>query len=67
MDEKKRLVFVDVAKAIAIFLVVLGHVVSSNTTTKLVLYSFHMPLFFILSGFFFSMNGGGWNRLERNL
>lgn len=59
MDEKKRLVFVDVAKAIAIFLVVLGHVVSSNTTTKLVLYSFHMPLFFILSGFFFSMNGGG--------
>lgn len=46
----KRLVYIDIAKAIAIFLVLIGHTVDSDTKTKTVLYAFHMPLFFMLSG-----------------
>ena len=47
----KRIPFVDIAKAIAIFLVLMGHTVDSDTMSKTVIYSFHMPLFFMLSGF----------------
>lgn len=46
----KRLAYIDIAKAIAIFLVLMGHTVDSNTKIKTVLYAFHMPLFFMLSG-----------------
>jgi len=46
----KRIVYLDIAKAIGIFLVVLGHVVTSDTEMKRIIYSFHMPLFFLLSG-----------------
>lgn len=49
---ENRLNQIDIAKGIGIILVVVGH-----TTTYLgfekVIYQFHMPLFFILSGFFF--------------
>lgn len=47
-----RIEFVDIAKAIAIFLVCLGHTVNADSEMKSIIYSFHMPLFFILSGFF---------------
>ena len=45
-----RIEYIDIAKAFGIFLVILGHAVSSDTLVKNVVYSFHMPLFFILSG-----------------
>ncbi len=45
-----RIEYLDLAKAIGIILVIAGHVVSSDTITKRVIYSFHMPLFFLLSG-----------------
>lgn len=50
---KERIDWLDVAKGIGIFLVVLGH----NSITPGFfgwIYSFHMPLFFYLSGFLFS-------------
>ncbi len=48
--EKKRLGYLDTAKGIGIILVVAGHsgLVSENALTWLA--SFHMPLFFIISG-----------------
>lgn len=46
----KRFAYIDIAKAIAIFFVLMGHAVDSDTVTKTVLYAFHMPLFFMLSG-----------------
>lgn len=46
----KRFDYIDIAKAIAIFFVLMGHAVDSDTGTKTVLYAFHMPLFFMLSG-----------------
>jgi len=57
----KRIIWVDNSKAIGMFFVYFGHITQEMSNkgilhsldiTKLI-YSFHMPLFFILSGFFF--------------
>lgn len=59
-----RLNWIDYAKGIGIILVVFGHVIKGLITPDLIneqfyyysvnfVYSFHMPLFFILSGYFF--------------
>ncbi len=50
--KKPRLELVDIAKAITIFLVILGHTTGNLETPmyRRVLYSFHMPLFFFLAG-----------------
>ena len=47
---KERIEYIDIAKCIGISLVFLGHVVNEHTVTKQVVYAFHMPLFFLLSG-----------------
>ena len=39
------------AKGLAIVLVVLGHCLDSATAARAFVYSFHMPLFFVLAGF----------------
>ncbi len=52
--EKKRIDFIDVAKGIGIILVVLGHLNSAEQPVRNFIYSFHMPLFFLLSGIFFN-------------
>lgn len=48
-----RITCIDNAKAIGIFLVVMGHFVDVEIV-KAYIYSFHMPLFFFLSGYLFS-------------
>src|SRR5512133_2369883 len=59
---KSRLVSIDIARGIGILLVVLGHTLAEanyhvqNPTVFFLgrlIYSFHMPLFFFLSGLFF--------------
>lgn len=45
----KRDITIDIMKGIGIFLVVLGHVLEQDLTNKFI-YSFHMPLFFFISG-----------------
>lgn len=49
---KKRIELIDVAKAITIFLVIMGHTTGNLETPmyRRLLYSFHMPLFFFLAG-----------------
>lgn len=47
---KQRMVFIDVAKAIGIFLICLGHFLPSATMPKVAIYSFHVPLFFFVAG-----------------
>ena len=49
----KRLDYLDYSKGIAIILVVLGHICSKGNI-KTYIYSFHMPLFFIISGYLFN-------------
>ena len=45
----KRIAYLDVAKGFTILTVILGHTLPAGTL-KTLLYSFHMPLFFFLSG-----------------
>ncbi|MBR6459039.1 MAG: acyltransferase family protein [Actinomycetaceae bacterium] len=50
LPASSRLEWLDIAKGIAIFLVVVGHTVDHGTVRQLI-FSFHMPAFFILAGF----------------
>lgn len=57
MSENKRITWVDVAKGWAILCVILGHTTEFYNGTnffKTVIYTFHMPIFFFLSGFTFN-------------
>lgn len=51
---RERITYIDSAKAIAIILVIIGHCYWLRDIPKLgsLIYSFHMPLFFLISGFF---------------
>ena len=74
----KRLEYVDLLKGFAIFLMVMGHFLSwqwggalvsaphSNhvTIVRDFIYSFHMPLFFFLSGYVFNMSMKSWKMLD---
>ncbi|MGZ8218894.1 acyltransferase family protein [Methylomagnum sp.] len=53
-EKAERFDFIDKAKAIGILLVVLGHVPGMPEPWVTVIYGFHMPLFFLLSGFLLS-------------
>jgi fucose 4-O-acetylase-like acetyltransferase len=50
MNTKKRIEWVDVVKGMAIPLVIIGHTAQSEAWITYI-YSFHMPLFFLLSGY----------------
>lgn len=50
---KKRILWIDIAKGIAIILVILGHTIPFGSLSRNLIFSFHMPLFFILSGMTF--------------
>lgn len=50
MTKTKRLDYLDMAKGIGIFFVALGHMEDIATGTRVWISSFHMPLFFIISG-----------------
>lgn len=69
----KRVQYVDIAKGIGIILVVMGHndfALISPLAHKLI-YSFHMPMFFFMSGMFFKPDVPFltflWNRFNRIL
>ena len=49
----KRLAWIDLAKGIGIILMVIGHMPSMPSVVHDWIFSFHMPLFFFLSGYLF--------------
>lgn len=51
-SKKKRVGYVDVARGIAMICIVLGHLHVSNINR--VVYTFHLPIFFLISGYFIS-------------
>lgn len=59
---KNRIVYLDLAKALAIFLVVWGHIIVCHDSEQYAdkvaqcIYSFHTAFFMYLSGFFFSFS-----------
>ena len=57
---KERILYIDAIKAVLMFLVIWGHVIQFtnvheglNNPTAAFIYSFHMPLFMMVSGMFF--------------
>lgn len=57
LEEKKldkRIDYIDTAKGIAITLMVIGHSYSEDNFLVHWLYSFHMPFFFIISGYLYA-------------
>ena len=61
---QKRISYIDTAKGIGILLVVIGH--SGYPSTNLVTWisSFHMPLFFLLSGILFAHTGAATKKTK---
>lgn len=53
----RRCYYLDLAKVITTFLVIFGHLYSSDSEVRLHISAFHMPLFFIVSGVFHSYRG----------
>ena len=53
MNIHKRNPMISIAKAIGIILMVMGHVFDKDSWCVHLIYMFHMPLFFVLSGYFF--------------
>ncbi len=51
--ENKRILSIDILKALGIWLVILGHLPLVNRELTSVIFSFHMPLFFFCSGYLF--------------
>jgi fucose 4-O-acetylase-like acetyltransferase len=57
--KKQRIEWIDVLKCIAMYLVVISHSdprKGSNNAYSYYLYSFHMPLFFVISGYLNNKN-----------
>lgn len=49
--KKQRIAWIDIAKGFTILTVIWGHTLAAGSALRNVIFSFHMPLFFILSGF----------------
>lgn len=62
----KRMNWIDYAKAFAIIFVVIGHVQTGNALTNWI-YSFHMPLFFFLSGITLKTDQKSWKQFSMKL
>ncbi len=54
--EKKRIDWIDTLRGLAMFLVVWGHNQKNGTLIRKYIYSFHMPIFFFISGLTFGEN-----------
>lgn len=75
-EKKDRLIELDIFKGLAILLVVCGHVISKNWIDAIDknpvytwIYSFHMPLFFFISGFLvnYTYNGDLFNTIRKKV
>lgn len=67
---KERFVFMDMAKGLGIILIVIGHNIGEGWLSRWI-FSFHVPLFFFISGFFYKERSWkeefctGWRLLLR--
>lgn len=59
MEDKNRIKWIDYAKAITIIMVIVGHAIGEYSLKykeiEVIIYSIHIPLFFILSGYTFKV------------
>ncbi len=54
MSEKKRVIWIDQLRGVAFYFVIVGHLLSKGVLENWI-YSFHMPLFFLITGFTFNV------------
>lgn len=52
---KKRLDWIDMCRGIVMILVVLGHTLTYNSNLRFIIFTFHMPVLFVISGFVFKL------------
>ena len=52
--ESGRLLYVDIAKGIAMICIILGHL--GNSSINRVVFTFHVPIFFFITGYFINSN-----------
>lgn len=50
-QKRQRIAWIDIAKGITILTVIWGHTLTIDSSPRNLIFCFHMPLFFILSGF----------------
>lgn len=67
-----RILYIDIAKAICIILVVIGHYCPDDSpqwyqVVNRFIYSFHMPLFMFASGFVYTYRGGYSNFISKKI
>lgn len=55
-----RIAWIDIAKCILIFFVFYGHVEKIGDTVSMFIFAFHMPAFFVLSGYTFHVKERGF-------
>lgn len=58
---RERLLYIDIARGISIILVVFGHIVDLTPFEKF-FFSFHVPVFFMITGMMKKYKGGGGTR-----
>lgn len=63
-SESNRIEYLDLAKGIGIILVIMGHTGFLFDNLKTYFFSFHMPLFFIISGMLMYIKGEGDKKLK---
>ena len=54
--QKQHYLWADITKGIAIILVIMGHSFASTGNICKFIFLFHMPLFFLISGYFFNFS-----------
>lgn len=67
MNYNKRNILYDRVKGIGITLVVMGHMFTYGSLPFAVIFSFHMPLFFFISGVLFSPPVGFRNLIFKTI
>ena len=61
----KRIEYIDIAKGIAMVSIVLGHL-GSSTIDRLV-FTFHVPIFYLISGYFFGIKDSDGDFLKKKI
>lgn len=64
IENKRRLEYIDIAKGIGVLLVVWSHAMGPY---KDYLYQFHMPLFFLISGYLYSSHDIPWKYIQKKV
>lgn len=63
----RRIEWVDISKGIAIILVIIGHTISLDGVGFKIIYSFHMPFFFLMSGYLYKENKSAVNIIKTGI